>query len=88
MDAMRFYRKGMSVEVVRFTPTGYAMARPCPLCMAELKKHGVFAEFPIKSDTESLLNLEELKHPRLNRILIVKGEGGRDLLEKTLIEMQ
>ena len=41
MDAMRFYRKGMSVEVVRFTPTGYAMARPCPLCMAELKKHGV-----------------------------------------------
>ena len=53
---------------------------------AELKKHGVCAEFPIKSDTESLLNLEELKHPRLNRILIIKGEGGRDLLEKTLIQ--
>ncbi|MDC2964060.1 uroporphyrinogen-III synthase [Gammaproteobacteria bacterium] len=52
----------------------------------ELKKHGVSAEFPIKSDTESLLKLEELKNPRLNRILIIRGEGGRDLLEKTLIQ--
>lgn len=41
MDAMRFYKKGMSVEVLRFTATGYAMARPCKLCMAELKKRGV-----------------------------------------------
>jgi deoxycytidylate deaminase len=41
MDALRFYRKGMSVEVLRFTPTGYAMARPCCLCMAELRRKGV-----------------------------------------------
>ena len=52
----------------------------------ELQKHGVSARFPIKSDTESLLELEELKRPQLNRILIIRGEGGRDLLEKTLIQ--
>ena len=52
----------------------------------ELQKHGVVAEFPNQSDTESLLNLEELKNPRLTRILIIRGEGGRDLLEKTLIQ--
>ena len=52
----------------------------------ELKKHGISAKFPIKSDTESLLELEEMKNPRLNRILIIRGEGGRDLLEKTLTQ--
>ena len=51
----------------------------------ELQKHGVSAKFPIKSDTESLLELEELKRPLLHRILIIRGEGGRDLLERTLI---
>ena len=45
-------------------------------------KSTVSAKFPIKSDTESLLELEELKRPQLNRILIIRGEGGRDLLKK------
>ena len=52
----------------------------------ELQKHGISAKFPIKSDTESLLELEDLKRPRLHRILIIRGEGGRDLLERTLIQ--
>tara|TARA_B100001093_G_scaffold382130_1_gene367693 strand:- start:1991 stop:2740 length:750 start_codon:yes stop_codon:yes gene_type:complete len=52
----------------------------------ELSKYGVSAEFPADSDTESLLELEALKNVRSHRVLIIRGEGGRNLLERTLVQ--
>ena len=52
----------------------------------ELTKYGISAEFPSDSDTESLLDLEVLKNVRSHRVLIIRGEGGRNLLEKTLVQ--
>ena len=37
-------------------------------------------------DSEGLLDLDELKSIKNKRVLILRGEGGRDLLETTLIE--
>ena len=38
MDALRFSEPGDTLEVMRFVPTGYAMAKPCPLCMSLIQQ--------------------------------------------------
>lgn len=49
-----------------------------------LGAYGINAVFPDDATSEGLLALAELKAVAGSRILLVAGEGGRDLLEKTL----
>jgi len=42
MDALRFYKPGDSIEVIRFRPDGsYGMAKPCKYCRIMMKDKGV-----------------------------------------------
>jgi len=53
----------------------------------ELEKSNISAEFPETAGTESLLEMEVFKHLKRNKILIVRGQGGRELLAKRLSEL-
>ncbi len=46
----------------------------------ELDKFGVKARFPDRPGSEGLLALEELSEPEGQKVLIVRGKGGRELL--------
>ena len=43
MNVLRFSRPGDEVEVIRVTKTGesFTMAKPCKMCQAALRKHGI-----------------------------------------------
>ena len=43
MNVLRFAKPGDEIEVMRFTACGkhMTMARPCPLCEAEIRKAGI-----------------------------------------------
>jgi tRNA(Arg) A34 adenosine deaminase TadA len=43
MNVLRFAQPGDDIEVMRFSKCGHhmTMAKPCPLCMVELRKSGV-----------------------------------------------
>ena len=41
MDALRFSKPGDTLEVLRFRPSGYGMAKPCSRCMAVIREKGI-----------------------------------------------
>mgnify|MGYP001188521872 CR=1 FL=1 len=42
MDALRFYKPGDTLEVMRFLPGGgFGMARPCRLCIEVMKEKNI-----------------------------------------------
>ena len=51
-----------------------------------LKAHGIDASVPDDERSEGLLNMAQLRDLRHQRVLLVAGEGGRDLLASAFSE--
>lgn len=51
-----------------------------------LQQYGIAAEIPQSPDSEHLLQLPSLKQIKQQKILLIKGEGGRRLIEDYLLE--
>ncbi len=67
-------------------PTGLNWYAIGAATAAVLDRHGIAATTPEKSmSSEGLLAVPALQHVRNQRVLIVKGEGGRDTLAAELI---
>jgi uroporphyrinogen-III synthase len=49
-----------------------------------LEAEGIHAEVPVRADSEGLLEMPALSAPDLRDVVIVKGEGGRELLASEL----
>ncbi|WP_298942214.1 uroporphyrinogen-III synthase [uncultured Psychromonas sp.] len=63
----------------------FAVGQSTQNILSEVTGQRVLCPFT-RFDSEGLLELDELKSIKTKRILILRGEGGRDLLETTLIE--
>lgn len=53
---------------------------------APLRDAGLTVLLPSRPDSEGLLQMPEWQHPEGKRVLILRGQGGRDLLCNTLTE--
>lgn len=51
-----------------------------------LQEQGIVAEIPLSPDSEHLLQLPSLKQIKQKQILLIKGEGGRKLIEDYLLK--
>ncbi|MCC7487275.1 MAG: uroporphyrinogen-III synthase [Burkholderiales bacterium] len=70
----------------RALPAGLAVAAVGPGTARELAAFGVAGTIapPGHGDSESLLALPPLAHPRGRRVVIFRGDGGRELIADTL----
>lgn len=55
-----------------------------PGTASELESDGISSDYPVRGSSEDLLNLPALKDVTDCRVLIIKGEGGRELLGESL----
>lgn len=51
---------------------------------APLREAGLIVHLPESSDSEGLLSMPEWLHPANQRVLVMRGVGGRELLRETL----
>lgn len=83
-------QQGMPRIAARFPqlPSGLRFAAIGPATAQELARYGVDQVLtpPARFDSESLLACPEFKDMRQQRIVIVRGVGGRELLAETLRE--
>ena len=76
-----------AIRALRAFPTRVAVAAIGAGTMAALKRMGQTSIIaPARFDSESLLALPELKDVSRKRVLVFRGEGGRELLAATLRE--
>lgn len=72
-------------------PLRFWPATLCPIAIGKstfrhLATLNIHAQLPDEAHSEAILNLAQLTQPQNKKILIVKGRGGRTLLQQTLTD--
>ena len=81
-NAVRFGLPQLGPELARYSElTGIAVGNKT---RDTLEAEGIHAEVPARADSEGLLEMPALSAPDSRDVVIVKGEGGRELLASEL----